>query len=114
MTNVLRVRVLWTSIASMLSVLATSALAQTAPPGLPAGIICYAPADQSWRVGYLQKVDKNGDALYLSPNGRLGAMVNSKGVVLEPTNRPAGLDCFGKTIDELRLKGRTLEFLPPK
>jgi hypothetical protein len=89
---------------------ATGAVAQTVPPNLPAAIICYAQADQSWRVGYLSRINKNGDASYMTPNGRLSAMVNAKGVVAAPTNRPAGVDCYGKTLDELRSNSRVLEF----
>jgi hypothetical protein len=85
-------------------------VAQTVPPNLPAAIICYAQADQSWRVGYLFRINKNGDATYMTPDGRLSATVNAKGVVAAPTNRPAGLDCYGKTLDELRSSGRIMEF----
>jgi len=94
----------------MLVALATGAVAQTVPSNLPAAIICYAPADQSWRVGYLFRVNKNGDTIYTSPDGRLSATINANGVVAAPTNRPAGLDCYGKTLDELRSNGRVLEF----
>lgn len=53
--------------------LATQAVAQPVAPNLPAAIMCYAEADQSWRVGYLSKVNKNGDAEYVSGNGRLNS-----------------------------------------
>jgi hypothetical protein len=96
--------------ASILIALATGAVAQTAPPNLPAAIICYAQADQSWRVGYLFRVYKNGNAIYTTPDGRLNATVNTKGVVEAPTNRAAGVDCYGKTLDELRSSGRIMEF----
>jgi hypothetical protein len=99
-----------TAATSMLLALATGAVAQTVPPNLPAAIICYAPADQSWRVGYLFRVNKNGDTIYTSPDGRLSATVDTKGVVAAPTNRPAGVDCYGKTMDELRSSGRVMEF----
>jgi hypothetical protein len=99
-----------TAVTSMFVTLTTGAVAQTVPPNLPAAIICYAPADQSWRVGYLFRVNKNGDTIYISPDGRLSATVNAKGVVAVPTNRPAGLDCYGKTLDELRSNGRIMEF----
>ncbi|OYX97494.1 MAG: hypothetical protein B7Y80_19385 [Hyphomicrobium sp. 32-62-53] len=69
-------------------------------------ILCYAEADQSWRVGHLHRVDKNGDAIFLSADGRLSATVNADGVVLKPKDRPATLDCYGKTLDELRSTGR--------
>jgi hypothetical protein len=99
-----------TAFTSILVAFATGALAQTVPPNLPAAIMCYAPADQSWRVGYLFRVNKNGDAIYTTPDGRLSATVNAKGVVAAPTNRPAGVDCYGKTMDELRSNGRIMEF----
>jgi hypothetical protein len=98
------------AVTSMLVTLATGAVAQTVPPNLPAAIICYAQSDQSWRVGYLHRVTKNGDVMYIAPDGKLGATVNAKGVVIAPTNRPAGLDCYGKTLDELRSNGRIMEF----
>jgi hypothetical protein len=94
----------------MLLALVTGTVAQTVPSNLPAAIICYAQADQSWRVGYLFRVNKNGDAIYATPNGRLSATVNAKGDVAAPTNRPAGVDCYGKTLDELRSNGRVMEF----
>jgi hypothetical protein len=99
-----------TAVTSMLVTLATGGVAQTVPPNLPAAIICYAQADQSWRLGYLFRVNKDGEAIYISPDGRLSAMVNAKGVVAAPTNRPAGVDCYGKTLDELRSSGRIMEF----
>jgi hypothetical protein len=36
--------------------------------------------------------------------------VDAKGVVQPPSNRPAGGDCFGKTLKELRAAGRAMEF----
>jgi hypothetical protein len=94
----------------MLIAFASGAFAQTVPPNLPAAIICYAKADQSWRVGYLSRVNKNGDRIYTAPDGRLSATVNAKGIVEPPSNRPAGLDCYGQTLDELRSSGRIMEF----
>jgi len=99
-----------TAVTLMLVALTTRADAQATPPNVPAAIICYAQADQSWRVGYLFRINKNGDTIYISPDGRLSAMVNSKGLVAAPTNRPVGVDCYGKTLDELRSSGRILEF----
>lgn len=61
-------------------------------------------------MGYLYRVKKNGDAIYIAPDGKLGATVTAKGVVVAPTNRPAGADCYGKSLDELRSNGRTMEF----
>ena len=93
-----------------LLMLVAQTAAQTVPPNLPAAIMCYAESDQSWRVGYLYKVNKNGDAEYVSSNGKLSATINAKGVVEAPTNRPAGVDCYGKTLAELRTNGRLLEY----
>ena len=73
-------------------------------------VFCYAQQDKEWRVGYLYRVTENGDAMYLSPTGKLGATINAKGVVVMPANRPAGADCYGKTLDELRTNGRVMEF----
>jgi hypothetical protein len=110
MTNVFHMPKLALAITSTLVSLATEALAQAVPPNLPAAIICYAQADQSLRVGYLLRVNKNGDAIYVTPDGRLSATVDAKGVVAAPTNRPAGVDCYGKTLDELRSSGRIMDF----
>jgi hypothetical protein len=99
-----------TVVTGVLVTLVTGAVAQTVPPNLPAAVMCYAEADQSWRVGYLYKVNKNGEAMYISADGRLSATVNANGVVEAPTNRPAGVDCYGKSLDELRSNGRTMEF----
>jgi hypothetical protein len=113
MTNVShmpRLTLVLTAVSSMLVTLAAAALAQAVPPNLPAAVICYAQTDQSWRVGYLLKVNKSGDATYITPDGRLSTMVDAKGVVRPPTNRPAGVDCYGKTLDELRSMGRIMEF----
>jgi hypothetical protein len=102
-------------VSGMLLTLATQTAAQTVPPpNLPAAIMCYAEPDQSWRVGYLYKVNKNGDAEYVSANGKLSATLNAKGVVEAPTNRPAGVDCYGKTLADLRSSGRVMEFKPTK
>jgi hypothetical protein len=92
-----------TAISSMLLVVKT-AIAQTFPPNR------YAQADQSWRIGHLSRVNKNGDGIYVAADGRLSAMLNAKGLVMPPTNRPAGLDCYGKTLEDLRSSGRVMEF----
>ena len=102
------------AVSGALLTLATQTVAQTVPPNLPVAIMCYAESDQSWRVGYLYKVNKNGDAEYVSANGKLSATLNAKGVVEAPTNRPAGVDCYGKTLADLRTNGRVLEFQRPK
>ena len=90
--------------------LATATAAQTLPPNLPMAVTCYVQQTQSWHVGYLHKVLANGDAIYMGPDGRLSSTVNAKGVVVMPTNRPATIDCYGKTLDELRANGRVMDF----
>jgi hypothetical protein len=57
----------------------------------------------------LFEINQNGDVMYLSANEQLGATVDASGTVVAPANRPAGLDCYGKTLDELRSSGRTME-----
>jgi hypothetical protein len=34
--------------------------------------------------------------------------------VVPPSNRPANLDCFGKTLEQLRTLGRVIEFQPAR
>lgn len=112
MANVFRMPksvLMLTAVTAHCVALTTGAVAQTVP-SLPAAIMCYSQADQGWRVGYLSRVSKSGEALYVSADRRLTTTVNAKGVVVAPTNRPAGTDCFGKTLDELRSSGRIMEF----
>jgi len=99
--------------AGVLLTIATATVAQTVP-NLPIAVFCYAQQEKEWRVGYLYRVMENGDAMYLSANGKLGATINAKGVVVMPTNRPVGLDCYGKTLDELRSNGRVIELQAAK
>jgi hypothetical protein len=97
------------AVPGVLVTFATGTIAQTAPPNVPIAVICYIEQNQSWRVGYLYRINQNGDAEYLTADGKLGATLNAKGVVLAPANRPAVLDCIGKTIDELRANGRVMD-----
>ena len=112
MANVSRIPRLTLAVTAIILTLATLAAgvtAQPAPPNLPAAILCYAQADQSWRVGYLSRVDKSGHALYVTADRRLSVTVDANGVVATPTNRPPSTDCYGKTLDELRSNGRLME-----
>ena len=36
--------------------------------------------------------------------------MNANGLVQPPSDRPADVDCFGKTLNELRTAGRVVEF----
>ena len=92
----------------LLATLATSTVAQTFPSNLPMAITCSDPT-KGWRIGYIIGVNANGDAIYMGA-GRLTATVNAKGVVLAPSSRPAALDSYGKTVDELRAMGRVMDF----
>jgi hypothetical protein len=57
---------------------------------------------------HLTLINKDGSATYIS--GDLAVTVDAKGVVQPPSDRPAGSDCFGKTLEELRAAGRVMEF----
>lgn len=94
----------------MLVALATAAVAQTSPPNVPVAIICYNQNLKVWRVGYLNTIKENGEATYISLVDKLPVMVNAKGVLSAPSDRSPRLDCYGKTLDELRSNGRVLEF----
>jgi hypothetical protein len=83
-------------------------VAQKLPPDLPLAVICFNEQTQTWAVGYLNLINKDGSATYVS--GDLAVTVDAKGVVQPPSNRPAGGDCFGKTLKELRAAGRAMEF----
>jgi hypothetical protein len=105
------------AVASILVYLATGSAAQTVPPGtvapkippdLPLAVICFNEQTQTWAVGYLNLINKDGSATYVS--GDIAVAVDAKGVVQPPSDRPAGGDCFGKTLKELRAAGRVMEF----
>jgi hypothetical protein len=106
-----------TAIASILFSFATGTVAQMVPsgtaaqkvpPDLPLAIICLNEQTQTWAVGYLNLINEDGSATYAA--GDLAVTVDAKGVVQPPSNRPAGGDCFGKTLTELRDAGRVMEF----
>jgi hypothetical protein len=95
--------------ASVLVTLAGESVAETAPPDLPLGIICWNEESQSWGIAYLVTVMKDGTATYMPPGGQTAATINAKRTVEPPKDRPAVFDCFGKSVDELRALGRTIE-----
>ncbi len=99
-----------TAITSVLVTLATGAVAQKLPPEMPLAVICWNEQTKTWVVGNLSTIKEDGTATYMGTSGRLSATVNSKGVVEPPSNRPVQLDCFGKTLDQLRVMGRVIEF----
>jgi hypothetical protein len=94
---------------SMLFALLAKSVAQTVPD-LPQAVICWSASGQVWRVGYLSQVSNDGIATYLSPGGQLSVTVSAKRIIEDPDNRAGEVDCYGKTIDELRGMSRTVEF----
>ena len=46
----------------------------------------------------------------IGPPTSMSVRVNAMGALELPANRPANLDCYGKTIDQLRAMGRVSEF----
>ena len=100
-----------TAVTSVLVTLATGpAVAQKVPPEVPLAVICWNEQTKTWRVGNLSTIKEDGTATYMTTDGRLLSTVNAKGIVEAPSNRPANLDCFGKTLDQLRAMGRLIEF----
>jgi hypothetical protein len=98
------------AVASVLAALAMgSAVAQKIPPELPLAITCWNEQAKTWVVGNLSTIKEDGTATYVGASGRLSGTVNAKGVVEPPSNRPVAIDCFGKTLDQLRAMGRLIE-----
>jgi hypothetical protein len=95
---------------SVLVALATGAIAQKVPPELPLAIFCWSEPTRTWVVGNLSTIKEDGTATYVGSNRRLSGTVNAKGIVEPPSNRPAAIDCYGKTLDQLRAMGRVMEF----
>jgi len=73
--------------------------------GLPIALVCQSP--ETKMVGYLAYFKRDGSAVYRSL-GRLAATVDANGLVETSVDRTEG-DCAGKTIEELRAMGRTIE-----
>ena len=101
-----------TAVVSVLLTAATGSDAQTAPPDFPLAILCFVEKTQTWNVGYLREVREDGSATYSPLSGSLSVTVNADGLVEPPSDRPAVVDCHGKTLDELRAAGRLAEFKP--
>jgi hypothetical protein len=101
------------ALAAVISVLVTlsteSANAQKAPPELPLAITCWNEQTKTWVVGNLSTIKEDGTATYVGANGRLSSTVNAKGIVEPPSNRPVAIDCYGKTLEQLRAMGRLIE-----
>ena len=76
--------------------------------GLPIALVCQGPGGNSI-VAYLAGFKTDGSALYRSL-GNLAATVDANGMVETSVDRAEG-DCAGKTIDELRASGQTIEVM---
>ena len=99
-----------TVVASVLLTLATGSSVAKTVPDFPLAVICFSEQTQTWRIGYLQEVSKDGSAVYVAVAGHLRVTVDANGLVQPPSDRPPGVDCFGKTLKELRAEGRVVEF----
>ena len=86
-----------TAVASILVSLAGGSAAQSAPPDFPLAILCFVEKTQTWNVGYLREVGEDGSAIYSPLNGGLSVTVSADGLVVPPSDRPAVVDCHGKT-----------------
>jgi hypothetical protein len=97
---------------SVLAAITTVSVAQATsfPQDLPMGIICSSPNGKTWVVGYIQSIKENGDAIYQASGGRLNATVNAARLLVPPSDRPSGSDCYGKTLDELRAMDHLIPF----
>ena len=96
-------------VSSLLATLATASVAQTLPPDLPLGIVCYSQQSRTWVIGYLNTVNENGSATY---RGQHSAVLNADRVLVPPKGRAAVIDCYGKSLDQLRAMGRLIPLQP--
>jgi hypothetical protein len=96
-------------VSSLLATLATASVAQTLPPDIPLGIVCYSQQSRTWTVGYLNTVNENGTATY---RGQHVATLNAERVLVPPKGRAAVIDCYGKSLDQLRAMGRLIPLQP--
>jgi hypothetical protein len=92
-------------VSSLLATLATTSVAQTLPPDLPLGIVCYSQKSRTWVVGYLSMVHENGSAVY---RGQHSVTLNTDRVLVPPKDREVVLDCYGKSLEQLGAMGRLI------
>jgi hypothetical protein len=94
------------TLSALLVAQTTASIAQTLPPDIPLGIVCYSQKTQTWMVGYLNTVNDNGTATFRG--GMHVANLNADRKLVPTTDRATVLDCYGKTLDELRTMGRLI------
>ena len=61
-----------TVVASVLVTLATGSSVARTVPDFPLAVICFSEQTQTWRIGYLQEVSKDGSAVYVAVAGHFG------------------------------------------
>ena len=86
---------------------ATIVNAQAAERDLPIAIVCERGARATY--GYLSEIKEDGSALYQSMDRRRSVIVTADGIVEPTTGMAPGNTCFGKSIDDLRKDGKTIE-----
>ena len=83
------------------------AWAQEADLGdLPLAIICDKGGGTG--IGYLSEIQPDGTIIYISADGRIAASVTPDGAITPAGDLVEG-SCSGRTLDELRAAGRTIE-----
>jgi hypothetical protein len=95
------------AVGSLLVALTTTSVAQTLPSDIPLGIVCYNQKSQTWVMGYLNTFKENGIATYRGPTHGV-ANLNADRILVPPTDRVTALDCYGKSLDQLRDMGRLI------
>ena len=93
-------------VATAIAMICTSVSVSAADlKGFPVAMVCSLPGGELV-VGYLSMVRVDGTAIYRA--GDIVAVVSADGRV-EPSHLRREGDCVGKTIDELRAAGQTIE-----
>ena len=72
----------------------------------PSAVICNV-GNGTQVIGYLSRVRKDGTAIYRA--GDIVAVIDADGIVEHSHLRQEG-DCAGKSVEELRAAGQTVEF----
>ena len=73
---------------------------------LPLAVVCKLPT--SFTIGYLSEVRDDGGAVFISADGRIAASVEPDGSI-KPAGDLVNDSCTGRTLEELRSDGMTIE-----
>ena len=87
---------------------ADAANAEPAFKKLPFAIACARGSKVG--LGYLNEVEEDGSAIYMSMDGRRAIKLTAEGKTKKVMGMASGAECVGKTIDELRAEGLTVGF----